>query len=67
MNFFERKTTCTNPGLAPVIPAVASVYLLPGVRFPQFFGQFTVPMIVLFTVTVFWTLYLWITKIYPES
>ena len=63
MNFLKRKTTWTNAELIPLKLAIASIYLIIGAFFPDIIKQLIFPVIILFIITVIWSVYLWIKKL----
>jgi len=62
MNFFKTKTSWTNAEFIPLKLCVGSAYILIGTYFHNFFHDYYIPIILVFLITVSWTLYLWITK-----
>ncbi|MCX6230640.1 MAG: hypothetical protein NTZ33_03780 [Bacteroidetes bacterium] len=62
MNFFKKTTTWSNAEFIVFKLSLASVYVLIGGYFHRFFGEYYIPVIILFVITVCWTLYLWISK-----
>ena len=62
MNFFKTKTSWTNAELIPLKVSIASAYILIGAYFHNFFRNYYVPVIVIFAITVTWSVYMWITK-----
>ena len=62
MNFFKIKTTWKNAEFIPFKLAVASVYVIIGTYFHNFLRDYYIPLLVIFVITVVWTVYLWLTK-----
>jgi len=62
MNFFKIKTSWSNAELGIFKVCIACVFVMIGVFFNDFLKNFYMPLIVLFVITLVWTLYLWITK-----
>jgi len=62
MNLFKAKTTWTNAEFIVLKLCVASIYVLIGAYFHQFFYRFFIPVLMLFLVTVIWAVYLWVKK-----
>lgn len=62
MNFFKIKTTWTNAELIPLKICIATAYILIGGYFHEFFGKFYIPIIIVYTITMVWSVYLWIKK-----
>jgi len=67
MNFFKVKTSWSNAELIPLKLCVASAYVLVGAYFHSFFRNYYIPVIVLFGVTVIWSVYSWIKKMKNSS
>jgi len=62
MNFFKIKTSWSNAELAGLKICIASAYILVGTYFHKFFRHYYIPVLIVFGVTVIWSIYLWITK-----
>ncbi|HLY68130.1 MAG TPA: hypothetical protein VKR53_00290 [Puia sp.] len=62
MNFFNIKTTWSNAELIPLKLCIATAYILVGAYFHNFFGVHYLVVLILFAVTVIWSVYLWVTK-----
>jgi len=62
MNFFKIKTTWTNAELIPLKICIAAAYVLIGGYFHNFFGEHYLWLILIFGITVIWSVYLWIIK-----
>ena len=65
MNFFKTKTTWTNAELIPLKLCIASAYVLVGACFYSFVHTYFIPVIILFGITVIWSVYMWVTKMKP--
>ncbi|WP_428665582.1 hypothetical protein [Runella sp.] len=59
MNFFKIKTTWSNAEFIPLKLCIAAAYLLLGAYFHDFFITYFIPVLVVFVITVIWTVYLW--------
>lgn len=62
MNFLKIKTKWSNAELIVMKLCIASAYILIGTYFQRFLSDYYVPLLLIFVVTVFWAMYLWITK-----
>ena len=62
MNFFKIKTSWSNLELIPLKICIAAAYILVGAYFHGFVRQHWMALLVLFGVTVIWSVRLWITK-----
>jgi hypothetical protein len=62
MNFFKVKTIWSNAEFIPLKRCIASAYILIGSYFHSFFSSYTFIILAVFTVTVTWSVYLWIKK-----
>jgi hypothetical protein len=62
MNFFKLKTTWTNAEFIPLKLCIGAAYILVGAYFHQFFCTYYIPVIIVFVITVSWSLYLWLKK-----
>ncbi|WP_113661596.1 hypothetical protein [Pedobacter nanyangensis] len=62
MNFLKRSTTWTNLEFMPFKLCIASIYIIIGSYFNQFFKTYYVPLFILFGLTLVWTLGLWLKK-----
>jgi len=62
MNFFQTKTSWSNTEFIPFKICVASFYLFVGSYFHDFFKDYYTPVLIVFGITVIWTLSLWIKK-----
>ncbi len=67
MNFFKIKTTWSNAELIILKLCIASAYILVGAYFHSFVGNYYIPLIVLFSVTVIWSVYLWVSKMRSDN
>jgi hypothetical protein len=62
MNFLEAKTTWTNMEFAVLKICLASAYVVIGSYFSEYVRAYYTPLVALFGVTLFWTLFLWLRK-----
>ena len=62
MNFFKMKTTWSNAEFIPLKLCIATAYLLVGAYFHNFFLDNYVVVLVVFVITVIWSVYLWLKK-----
>jgi hypothetical protein len=62
MIFFKVKTSWSNAEFIVLKLAIGSVYLFIGSYFQAFFSQYYLPIIVVFFITVIWSMYLWLDK-----
>jgi len=67
MNFFKRKTSWSNSEFIPLKLCVASAYVLVGAYFQQFFLRYEIPVLILFGITLVWSVYLWLNKMKNEK
>jgi len=63
MNFLKKKTSWSNAELIVLKLCIATAYILVGACFHSFFHRYYAPVVVVFAVTVFWSMYLWISKL----
>jgi len=62
MNFFKIKTSWSNAELIPLKLCIATAYILVGAYFHRFFHDHYVLVLILFVITVIWSVYLWLNK-----
>jgi hypothetical protein len=62
MNFFKIKTTWSNAEFIILKLCIASIYIVIGTYFHAFFHTFYIPLLILFGITVIWSVYLWLHK-----
>jgi hypothetical protein len=62
MNFFNIKTTWSNAEFIPLKLCIASAYILIGSYFHHFFRNYYIPIIIVFSITAIWSVYLWLNK-----
>ncbi len=62
MNFFKIKTSWSNAEFIPLKISIGMAYLLIGAWFHDFFLQYYIPVLIVFAITVSWSLYLWLSK-----
>ncbi|HSZ71667.1 MAG TPA: hypothetical protein VK750_03255 [Cytophagaceae bacterium] len=67
MNFFKRKTSWSNGEFIPLKLCVASAYVLVGSYFHDYFRMHYMPVLIVFVITVVWSVYLWISKMKSEN
>ena len=67
MNFLKIKTSWTNSELIVLKLCIASAYILVGSYFHNFIHHFKVPFLILFVITVIWSVYLWVIKMKSEK
>lgn len=60
MSFLQKKSTWSNAEFIPFKLCIASAYALLGAYFHTWIARFKVPVLILFAITVVWTLSLWI-------
>ncbi len=63
MNFFKIKTSWSNAELIVLKLCISSAYILIGTYFHNYFHDYYAPVLVVFSITVIWSLYLWLNKI----
>lgn len=62
MSFMKAKTTWTNAEFIPLKLCVASIYIIVGSYFHDFFSKYYVPLFILFGILVIWAVALWAKK-----
>ncbi|MBF7090377.1 hypothetical protein IUY40_02305 [Flavobacterium sp. ALJ2] len=62
MNFFKIKTSWSNAEFIILKLCIASAYILIGTYLHDFFSNYYTPLIILFGITVIWSVYLWLNK-----
>lgn len=62
MSFFKIKTSWSNAELVVLKLCIASAYIIIGAYFHNFFRSYYVPVLVVFGITVMWSVYLWLKK-----
>lgn len=62
MNFFKVKTSWSNLEFIPFKLCIASFYVIVGSYFHTFFDRYHMVVLILFAVSVVWTITLWIRK-----
>lgn len=67
MNFLNKKTTWTNWELIPLKLCIATAYILVGGYFHSFFHSVLIPVILLFGITMIWSVWMWISKMKKEN
>ncbi|MEI6821728.1 MAG: hypothetical protein WCL51_07310 [Bacteroidota bacterium] len=67
MNFFKMKTTWTNAELIPLKLAIATIYIVIGSVFHSIIHNYYMPILLVFAITVVWSVYIWIVKMKKEN
>jgi hypothetical protein len=67
MNFFKIKTTWSNAEFIPLKLCIATAYILIGSYFHNFFHDYYFPILIVFGITVVWSVYLWLTKMKHQN
>jgi hypothetical protein len=67
MNFFKIKTSWSNAELIPLKLCIGSAYIVVGTYFHSFLRSYYIPILVLFGITVVWSVYLWISKMMKQK
>ncbi|TGK00927.1 hypothetical protein EHO59_13485 [Leptospira semungkisensis] len=62
MNFFTKETSWSNAEFIVFKLCIASIYVLIGAYFRDFFLQYRIVFTAIFVVTVIWTVSLWLKK-----
>ncbi|KFF01487.1 hypothetical protein [Flavobacterium hydatis] len=62
MSFLKIKTSWSNAEFIVLKLCIASAYILIGSYFHDFFSNYYIPQIILFSITVIWSVYLWLNK-----
>ena len=62
MNFFRIKTTWSNAELALLKLCLASIFIVIGAYFHEYLQSYYIPLLIVFAITVIWTVYLWVKK-----
>lgn len=62
MNFLKIKTNWTNAEFIVLKICIASAYILIGAYFHEFFHNYYIPVLIVFCITVIWSVYLWLNK-----
>ena len=66
MNFFQIKTSWSNAEFIPFKLCIASAYIIIGSYFHTFFQEYYLQVLIVFAITVLWTLSLWLKKMKIE-
>jgi len=61
------KTSWSNAEFIPLKLSIGSAYILIATYFHDFFSNYTIPILVVFCITVAWSLYMWVTKMKFEN
>ena len=67
MNFFKIKTSWSNAEFILIKLCMASIYILVGSYFHDFFENYYSILIALFIVTVIWFVYQWVKKMKSQK
>ncbi len=67
MNFFKMKTSWSNAEFILIKLCMASVYILAGSYFHEFFENYYSVLIVIFAVTAIWFVYQWLKKMKAQK
>ncbi|HEY1194759.1 hypothetical protein [Flavobacterium sp.] len=67
MNFFKIKTSWSNAEFIPIKLCMASVYILVGSYFHEFFENYYSVLIVIFIITSIWFVYQWLKKMKSQK
>jgi hypothetical protein len=62
MNFFKIKTTWSNAELIPLKLCIATAYILVGAYLHNFFRQYYIAFLIVFGITIIWSVYMWLNK-----
>ena len=62
MNFLKIKTIWSNAELIPLKFCIAAAYVLVGGYFHNYIRIYYIPVLIIFAITVVWSVYLWISK-----
>ena len=62
MNFFKIKTSWSNAEFIVLKLSIASAYILIGAWFSDFILCYYIPLVIIFIITVSWSVYLWLKK-----
>lgn len=62
MNFLKTKTSWSNAELIVLKLAIASAYIIIGAYFSTIISNYYTLFIILFVVTVVWSMYMWLSK-----
>ena len=67
MNFFKIKTSWSNAEFIPLKLCIATAYILIGAYFHNFFHDHYVAVLIVFAITVIWSVYLWVNKMKMQN
>ena len=62
MNFFQTKTSWSNAEFIPLKLCIGTAYLLAGAYFHNFVREYYIPVLIVFGLTVVYSMYLWVSK-----
>jgi hypothetical protein len=67
MNFFKIKTCWSNAEFIVLKISIANAFIFVGGYFHRFFHHYWIPVLILFFITAFWTIHLWVKKLKMED
>nr|WP_199078517.1 hypothetical protein [Pedobacter sp. ASV19] len=67
MNFLNAKTVWANKEFIPFKLCIASIYVIIGSYFHNFFESYYVLLFILFGISVVWTVALWLKKMKSKN
>ncbi|WP_343695329.1 hypothetical protein [Flavobacterium sp.] len=67
MNFFKIKTSWSNAEFILIKLCMASIYILVGSYFHDFFQNYYAPLLIIFGITVIWFVSAWLKKLNSKS
>jgi len=67
MNFLRLKTTWANWEFIPMKLCIATAYITIGTYFHDIISPFYIPVLVIFAITVIWTLIMWLNKMKEKN
>jgi predicted neutral ceramidase superfamily lipid hydrolase len=67
MNLFQKKTTWTNTEFITLKLCIATAYLLIGGYFHKFVSIYRIPILIVFVITMIWSVLLWLSKMKKEN
>lgn len=67
MSFLSKKTSWSNAEFIVFKLCVASIYIIVGCYFHDFFRNYYIPLFILFSITCIWTVALWFKKMKADK
>ncbi|SMO52254.1 hypothetical protein [Solitalea koreensis] len=67
MNFFKIKTSWSNAEFIVLKLCIAMAYIFIGSYFHNFFSQYYTPILIVFLITMIWSVYLWLSKMKKDQ